>query len=198
MSHTLPKLSYAFDALEPFIDAKTMELHYSKHHQTYLDKFNAALELHPELRNKEVEELLIDLDSIPEDIRMQVRNMGGGYLNHNIYWMGMGKGIAMPDKVKVMIERDFSSIEKFKEEFTAKATSLFGSGWTWLVKDEKGKLNIVNTSNQDNPISSSKVELLLALDLWEHSYYLKYQNRRPEYITAWWNVVNWDHVASKL
>lgn len=198
MTHELPKLGYSFDALEPYIDAQTMELHYSKHHQTYLDKFNAALASHSELSEKSVEELLMDLNALPEDIRMAVRNMGGGYYNHNIFWASLAPKSVMPEKLKALLVRDFGSFEKFKEEFTAKATSLFGSGWTWLVADEKGKLAIMTTPNQDNPISNAKVKILLGLDLWEHAYYLKYQNRRPEFISSWWNVVNWEYAVSKL
>jgi len=198
MKQELPKLEYSFDALEPYFDAQTMELHYSKHHQTYLDKFNAALESQSELSQKSVEELLMDLNSIPEEIRMTIRNMGGGYYNHNIFWASLSAKSSLPPKLQELLIRDFSSLDKFKEEFTAKATSLFGSGWTWLVMDSAGKLSIITTPNQDNPISSAKVKILLGLDLWEHAYYLKFQNRRPEYIANWWKVVNWEYAASKL
>ena len=198
MAYTLPKLEYSFDALEPYIDAKTMEVHYSKHHQAYLDKFNAALEKYPQLQEQDVEKLLKDLGSVPEDIRMAVKNMGGGYFNHNIFWASLSPSSKMVPTVEKALLEAFPSIEEFKQEFEAKATSLFGSGWTWLVKNPEGKLEIINTSNQDSPISTTDVKILMGLDVWEHAYYLKYQNRRAEYIANWWNVVNWDYVASKM
>lgn len=198
MAFTLPKLEYSFDALEPYIDTATMEVHYSKHHQTYLDKFVAALEKYPQLQDQKVEDMLKDLNSIPEDIRMAVRNMGGGYYNHNIFWANLAPNSKMLPEVEKALLDSFPSVAEFKKEFEAKALSLFGSGWTWLVKNPEGKLEIINTSNQDNPISSSEVKLLLALDVWEHAYYLKYQNRRAEYVANWWNVVNWEHVAKGL
>lgn len=195
---TLEKLPYNYDALEPFIDKETMELHYSKHQQSYLDKLNAALSTHPELSEMSMEEILTNLDKIPEDIRISVKNMGGGNFNHNIYWASMKQGSVMPENLEKMITADFGSTEKFKEDFLAKATGVFGSGWAWLIKNESDKLEIVTTVNQDNPISTRKVKLLLALDVWEHSYYLKYQNRRPEYITNWLKIVDWEYAGAQL
>lgn len=195
---TLPDLPYGYDALEPYIDAETMKIHHTKHHQAYLDKFNAALETHPELPEMTAEEMLKKLDSLPEDIRTVVRNAGGGYVNHNIFWKTMGPENSRSSKVDEMLVRDFGSVEKFSEDFSASAASLFGSGWTWLVMDNMGKLKIVNTSNQDNPASNEDVRILLALDVWEHAYYLKYQNRRPEYIENWWKVINWSEVEKRM
>ena len=192
--HILPKLPYAFDALEPYMDAKTVEIHYSKHHQTYCDKLNAALEKHPALSEKKVEELLVELDKMPADIKTAVRNFGGGYVNHNVFWECMSpKKTEASGKVLAAINKDFGSYEEFHKQFTEKATTLFGSGYTWLVKDKSGKLEIVNTKDQDSPFSVGKTPVLV-IDVWEHSYYLKHQNRRAEYITAWWSLVNWNQV----
>jgi Fe-Mn family superoxide dismutase len=192
--HILPKLPYAYDALEPYMDAKTVEIHYSKHHQTYCDKLNLALEKHPELFDKQVEELLINLDKVPKDIQTQVRNFGGGYVNHNVFWECMSpKKTEASGKVLAAIKKDFGSYEEFHKQFTDKATTLFGSGYTWLVKDKSGKLEIMNTKDQDSPLSVGKTPLL-TIDVWEHAYYLKHQNRRAEFITAWWNLVDWKHV----
>lgn len=192
---SLPKLNYSYDALEPYIDAKTMEIHHTKHHQTYTDKLNAALEKHPDLQDKDIRELLTNLDNIPEDIKSAVRNNGGGYLNHWVFWEIMSpKGGGEPEgELAEKIKTDFGSFEEFKEKMTDAAISRFGSGWAWLVLDN-GKLDVVSTPNQDNPISDGK-EPLLGVDVWEHAYYLKYQNKRPEYLEAWWNVVNWAGVA---
>lgn len=194
MKHELPKLPYSYNALEPFIDAKTMEIHYTKHHQTYVDKLNAALEKYPELQKKKVEDLLKNLNSIPEDIRTLVRNHGGGHLNHSFFWkiLTLKKTDPSP-KLKAAIEKKFGSREKFMEEFSNKATALFGSGWCWLVLKDK-KLEIITTPNQDSPISQGFISLI-GLDLWEHAYYLKYQNKRPEYISAFWNILNRDEVS---
>ncbi len=192
--HVLPKLPYAFDALEPYMDAKTVEIHYSKHHQTYCDKLNAALEKHPELFDKNVEELLVELDKIHADIKTAVRNFGGGYVNHNVFWECMSpKKTEASSKVLAAIKKDFGSYEEFHKQFTDKATTLFGSGYTWLVKDKSGKLEIMNTKDQDSPLSVGKTPVLV-IDVWEHSYYLKHQNRRAEYITAWWSLVDWKKV----
>jgi Fe-Mn family superoxide dismutase len=190
MAFELPKLPYAYDALEPHIDKATMEVHHMKHHQTYTDKFNAALEKHPELFEKDSEEILIDLMAIPEDIRKDVINHGGGYVNHNLFWVVMTpKKEEIGKKLKEVFVRDFGSYEKFMGDFTEAAKSRFGSGWVWLVVNN-GKLEVTSTSNQDTPLSQGKVPIL-CLDVWEHAYYLSYQNRRADYIAAWWNLVNW-------
>ena len=198
MKHELPQLPYSYDALEPFIDARTMEIHHTKHHATYVVKLNEALERYPELQAKPVEDLLKNLDSIPEAIRMAIRNHGGGHYNHSLFWQMMKKNGSEPaDNVTEGINKNFGTFEKFKEEFTKTAVGLFGSGWAWLVKDSAGKLTVMSTPNQDNPISKG-LQPLLGLDVWEHAHYLKYQNRRAEYIEAWWNVVNWDFVSKIL
>jgi Fe-Mn family superoxide dismutase len=202
MKYELPALPYAYDALEPYIDAKTMEIHYTKHHQTYVNKLNEALDKHPEIADKSLAELLANLDAVPEDIRTAVRNHGGGHWNHSFFWTimgaqgaGVGKG---PDgKIAEGIVATFGDFAKFKEEFAKAAAGVFGSGWAWLVLDENGKLAITSTSNQDSPLSKHQ-KPLLTLDIWEHAYYLKYQNRRPEYIDAWWNVVNWNAVNAEF
>ena len=192
MLHTLLKLPYAYDALEPFIDAKTMEIHHGKHHQTYVDKLNKALEKYPELQTKAVEELLKNLESVPEDIRTQVRNHGGGHWNHSFFWQILKKDIEPTGEILNIINNDFESFDNFKAEFSNKAVSVFGSGWCWLVLN-KGKLEIVTTANQDSPISQGKIPVL-GLDVWEHAYYLKYQNRRQEYIDAFWKIIDWEKV----
>lgn len=194
--HVLPKLPYDFDALEPFIDAKTMEIHYTKHHQGYVDKLNAALQEHPEFQNASVEDLVINLDAVPALIRGAVRNQGGGHLNHSFFWPIMKNDRQKPDgKIEKAIIKKFGSYEKFKSVFSAAAAGVFGSGWAWLVVSDSGSngLEVVSTSNQDNPISQGK-RPILGLDVWEHAYYLKYQNRRPEYIEAWFNLINWEKV----
>lgn len=193
--HTLPKLAYSFDALEPHIDAQTMEIHYSKHHQTYVDKLNAALEKYPELQDKPVEELLKSLNSLPTEIKTAVQNHGGGHLNHTLFWQTIGpKAGGQPTgELLASIQTNFGNFDQFVTEFETAATARFGSGWAWLVKDDK-KLKIMSTANQDSPLLEN-VTPLLGIDVWEHAYYLKYQNRRPEYIKAFWNVVNWNAVA---
>jgi superoxide dismutase, Fe-Mn family len=197
MAFELPKLPYAEDALEPYIDAQTMNIHHTKHHQAYITNLNAAIEKHPELADRSLEDLLADLNAIPEDIRMAVRNHGGGTLNHNLFWeiMGPKMGGSPSGELNQAFESAFGSFDAFKEEFTKAATTRFGSGWAWLVKRGEG-LAVVSTANQDTPLSEGATPIL-GIDVWEHAYYLKYQNRRPEYISNWWNVVNWDAVAQR-
>ena len=198
MPFTLPNLPYAFDALEPHIDAKTMEIHHGKHHQTYVNNLNAALEKAPDWQNKSIDELMRGIDRVPEAVRTAVRNNGGGHWNHSMFWQIMspnGGGEPQGDVARA-ITNAFGGYDKFKEQFAAAATGRFGSGWAWLVSDG-GKLSITSTPNQDNPLMEGK-HAVLGLDVWEHAYYLKYQNRRPDYITAWWNAVNWDEVARRL
>ncbi|MCK9186214.1 superoxide dismutase [Candidatus Gracilibacteria bacterium] len=194
MAHLLPKLSYTYDALEPYIDAKTMEIHHSKHHQTYTDKFNAALEKHPELFEKAPQDLLKDTSKIPEDIRQAVINHGGGYVNHNLFWEFLRPGQENNTPQGALLEainKSFTSFENFKTIFTNEASLKFGSGWTWLCKKaSEEKLVIISTSNQDSPLSQGLTPIM-TIDIWEHAYYLKHQNRRPEYIENWWKVANW-------
>jgi len=198
MAFELPKLPYAYDALEPYIDAQTMNIHHTKHHQAYITNLNAAIEKHPELEGKSLEELLSDLNAVPEDIRVAVRNHGGGTWNHNMFWeiMGPKMGGAPSGAVNRALESAFGSFDAFKSEFDKSATTRFGSGWAWLVKKGDG-LAVVSTANQDNPLSEGMTPVM-GIDVWEHAYYLKYQNRRPEYISNWWNVVNWEAVAERL
>ncbi|OGC69610.1 superoxide dismutase [candidate division WWE3 bacterium RIFOXYC1_FULL_39_7] len=197
MIFTLPKLSYAFNALEPYIDAQTMEIHYTKHHQTYVNNLNKALETHPELEIIDLKSLLANLNSLPSDIQTAVKNNAGGHYNHSFFWdvMTEEKNTKPSEKLNAALISTFGSFEDFKSEFTKAAMGRFGSGWAWLILDEKQKLAVASTANQDCPISEEKTPLL-ALDVWEHAYYLKYQNRRNEYIENWWNVVNWDKVNS--
>lgn len=196
MAHELPPLPYPYDALEPHIDARTMEIHHTKHHQTYVNNLNAALEKHPELQKKSVEDLLKDLNAIPEAIRAAVRNNGGGHANHTMFWHLMSpRGGGEPKgELANIINSTFGSASKFKDEFTKAVLGRFGSGWAWLNLDKGGKALISSTPNQDNPISEG-LKPILGLDVWEHAYYLKYQNRRADYIAAWWNIVNWEQVA---
>lgn len=198
MPFELPELPYSYDALEPHIDARTMEIHHTKHHQTYVDKLNAALEGQDELSEQPIEAILADLDSVPEKIRTAVRNHGGGHANHTLFWQIIAPAAGGEPKGELAkaITKAFKSFADFQKEFTIAAGSHFGSGWAWLVID-RGKLKIVTTSNQDTPLSSGQMPLL-GLDVWEHAYYLKYQNKRPDYITAWWNVVNWNQVAENF
>ncbi len=192
MAFELPKLEYEYNALEPYIDAKTMEIHRSKHHQAYVDKANAAVK-GTEFEDMEINEILKNLDKVPEKIRMAVRNNGGGHANHTFFWQIMSPDGGKPEgKVADAIKEEFGSFDKFKEEFTNAAATRFGSGWAWLVLD-KDKLAVTSTPNQDTPLSEGKTPLL-CLDVWEHAYYLKYQNKRPDYIKEWWNVVNWKKV----
>ena len=192
MIHKLPELQYAYSALEPYIDAQTMEIHHTKHHQTYVDKLNAALEGHSDLQSKSVEELLRGLDSVPENIRTAVRNHGGGHFNHSFFWPMLRKESNCGGPVADAINSSFGSFDTFKEQFSNSAALLFGSGWAWLVWSNN-ELQIVTTANQDNPLSQGKTPIL-GIDVWEHAYYLKYQNRRPEYVNAFFNVINWDTV----
>ena len=198
MAFTLPALPYAYDALEPHIDARTMEIHHTKHHQAYVNNLNAAIEKAPELQGKSLDDLMRSVNSVPEAVRTAVRNNGGGHWNHSVFWelMAPGKGGEPTGGLADAIKQAFGDFSKFKEQFTAAATGRFGSGWAWLVNDG-GKLSITSTPNQDNPLMEGKMPIL-GLDVWEHAYYLKYQNRRPDYITAWWNVVDWGKVASRL
>ena len=198
MAFTLPQLPYAYDALEPHIDAKTMEIHHTKHHQAYVNNLNAALEKAPEWQNKSLDELMRGINQVPEAVRTAIRNNGGGHWNHSMFWqlMGPNKGGEPSGKVSSAIKSSFGDFGKFKEQFAAAAAGRFGSGWAWLI-DEGGKLSIMSTPNQDNPLMEGK-KAILGLDVWEHAYYLKYQNRRPDYVSAWWNVVNWDAVNSRL
>lgn len=194
MSYTLPDLPYAYDALEPNIDVETMHLHHDKHHNTYVTNLNAAIEKHPELGSKSVEELISDLNAVPEDIRTAVRNNGGGHANHSFFWeiLAPNAGGEPTGAIKEAIDSTFGSFDKLKEEFKAAATGRFGSGWAWLVVNN-GKLEVVSTGNQDSPLSDGQTPVL-GLDVWEHAYYLKYKNVRPDYIDAFWNLVNWDKV----
>jgi Fe-Mn family superoxide dismutase len=198
MAFTLPALPYAFDALEPHIDAQTMQIHHGKHHQAYVNNLNAAIEKAPELAGKSLDDLMKGINSVPEAVRTAVRNNGGGHWNHTFFWESMGpkKGGEPSGKLADGIKAAFGDFAKFKEQFAAAGTTRFGSGWAWLVSDG-GKLSITSTPNQDNPLMEGK-KAILGLDVWEHAYYLKYQNRRPDYITAWWNVVDWSKVASRL
>jgi len=197
MAFTLPALPYANDALEPHIDAKTMEIHHDKHHQTYVNNLNAAIEKAPELQGKSLDDLMRGINSVPESVRTAVRNNGGGHWNHSLFWqiMGPSKGGEPSGKLADAIKSAFGDFSKFKEQFAAAGTGRFGSGWAWLINDG-GKLSITSTPNQDNPLMEGK-NSILGLDVWEHAYYLKYQNKRPDYIAAWWNVVNWDAVAER-
>jgi Fe-Mn family superoxide dismutase len=197
MAYTLPKLPYAYDALEPHIDAKTMEIHHTKHHQAYIDKANAALEKHPDLAKMQIDDLMRNLSKVPEDIRTAIRNNGGGHSNHSMFWtiMKPGGGGKPSGEVATAIDQKFGSFDKFVEEFNNAAATRFGSGWAWLSVDG-GQLKVESTANQDTPLSEGRTPIL-GLDVWEHAYYLKYQNKRPDYAKAFWNVVNWDEVAKR-
>jgi Fe-Mn family superoxide dismutase len=197
---TLPPLPYANDALEPHIDAKTMEIHHDKHHAAYVNNLNAALEKHPEFdAGSDIDALMRRLHEVPEDIRGAVRNNGGGHSNHSFFWQVMGPGgSGQPSgTVAQAIDRAFGSFDEFKTQFKAKATGRFGSGWAWLVADGQGGVALTDTANQDTPLSEGKTPLL-GLDVWEHAYYLNYQNRRPDYVDAFWNVVNWSEVERRF
>jgi len=198
MSHTLPALPYAYDALEPHIDAKTMEIHHSRHHQTYVTNLNAALADLPELAALPLETLLSRIDSLPAQVQGAVRNHGGGHANHSLFWQVMSpQGGGEPDgELAAAMERDLGGLEAFKQAFTQAALSRFGSGWAWLVVDGRGKLQVVSSANQDSPLMEGLTPIL-GLDVWEHAYYLKYQNKRPDYIAAFYNVIDWDEVARR-
>jgi Fe-Mn family superoxide dismutase len=198
MAHELPKLPYPYDALEPHIDARTMEIHHTKHHQAYVNGLNAALEKAPDLQKKSLEELLKGISAVPEAIRTAVRNHGGGHVNHTLFWQIMGpkQGGEPKGKLADALKSTFGGFDKFKEQFTAAATTRFGSGWAWLVQ-AGGRLEVLSTANQDSPLMDGKTPIL-GLDVWEHAYYLKYQNKRPDYIGAWWNVVNWEEAGRRF
>ncbi len=196
MPFSLPPLPYPYNALEPHIDETTMNIHHTKHHQAYINNANAALEKHPALASKTAEQLIADLNAVPDDIRTAIRNNAGGHANHSFFWtiMGPNAGGAPKGPLADAINKKFGSFDNFKAEFAKAATGRFGSGWAWLCVDGKGELTVTSTANQDSPLSD-KLTPVVGLDVWEHAYYLKYQNRRPDYVTAFWNVVNWDKAA---
>ena len=198
MAFTLPPLPYPTNALEPFIDAKTMEIHHTKHHQAYINNANAKLEGHPALASKSAEEIISNLAAVPEDIRTVIRNNAGGHANHSLFWtiLAPHTGVEPTGDLAAAINSTFGSLAAFKEKFNAAATTRFGSGWAWLSVD-KGKLSIESTPNQDSPLMEGRTPIL-GLDVWEHAYYLNYQNRRPDYIAAFWNIVNWPEVAKRF
>lgn len=203
MAYTLPELGYAYDALEPFFDKETMEIHHTKHHQAYINNANAALEAHPELLASCPARLIQDLKQVPAEKRVAVRNNVGGHINHTLFWKGLKVGTTLQGTLKAAIERDFGSVEGFQAEFEKAAATRFGSGWAWLVLGQDGKLSVVSTANQDSPLMGKDVAgaegfPIIGLDVWEHAYYLHYQNRRPDYIKAFWNVVNWDEAARRF
>ena len=202
MSYVLPALPYAYDALEPHFDKMTMEIHHTKHHQTYVNNTNTALEAFPEMANLDIDDLIAQLDKFPADKRTFIRNNAGGHSNHSMFWKGLKTGTTLQGDLKAAIERDFGSVEAFQAEFEKAAATRFGSGWAWLVLKD-GKLAVVSTANQDSPlmgeaISGTSGYPIIGLDVWEHASYLKFQNRRPDYIKAFWSVVNWDEAAARL
>jgi len=199
MAHTVPPLPYDYSALEAAIDEQTMHLHHDKHHQAYVDKLNAAIEKHPELGDKSAEDLIRDLNSVPDDIRKAVRNNGGGHVNHTMFWeiMGPNGGGEPTGAIADAITQSFGGFEDFKKQFNEAGVNQFGSGWVWLVRSSDGKLAITSTPNQDNPLSEGSYPIL-GNDVWEHAYYLRYQNLRAKYLEAWWSVVNWDAVNKRL
>ena len=199
MAHELPPLTYGYDALAPTINERTMQLHHDFHHAAYVKNLNAALEKHPELAGKSIDELLADLGSVPDDIRTAVRNNGGGHANHTLFWtlMGPNKGGSPSGELAQAIDSVFTSFDTFKEQFNAAGGSRFGSGWVWLVVNKQGRLEVLSTPNQDTPISDGH-KVVMGNDVWEHAYYLTYENRRPEYLKAWWNVVDWDAVGRRF
>ncbi|WP_353929633.1 superoxide dismutase [Okeanomitos corallinicola TIOX110] len=195
----LPPLPYAYDALEPHIDAKTMQFHHDKHHAAYVNNLNKALDKYPELKNKTVEELLQNLDNVPADIRTTIRNNGGGHVNHSMFWkiMKPNGGGEPTGEIATAIKDNFGSFADFQKQFNQAGGGRFGSGWVWLVRNQNGKLEITTTANQDSPLMEGKYPIF-GNDVWEHAYYLKYQNRRPDYLAAWWNVVNWDEINQRF
>jgi superoxide dismutase, Fe-Mn family len=196
--HELPSLPYDFAALEPHIDAQTMQIHHDKHHGTYVTNLNAALDKHPDLKGRAVEDLLRNINSIPEDIRTAVRNNGGGHANHSMFWKIMGpKGGGTPTGDIGSVLNQFGGFEQFKEKFNDNGVKRFGSGWTWLIRTKAGQFELISTANQDSPLMDGAFPVM-GNDVWEHAYYLKYQNRRADYLKAWWNVVNWDEVNRRL
>ena len=198
MAHSLPALPYAFNALEPHIDARTMEIHHGKHHQAYVTNLNAALDKHPELHGKSIEDLLKGISSVPDDIRQAVINNGGGHANHSMFWeiMGPNGGGAPTGAIADAINSSFGTFDTLKDEFKKAAIGRFGSGWAWVI-DAGGKLVVESSANQDSPLMASK-KIVFGIDVWEHAYYLNYQNRRPDYIDAWWNVINWAEINKRL
>lgn len=203
MSYTLPSLGYAYDALEPYFDKQTMEIHHSKHHQTYINNLNGVIGEHGDLGTLAVDELVTKLDQVPADKRTFIRNNAGGHANHSFFWKNLGTGTTLSGPLEKAIETSFGSVEAFQSQFEVAATKVFGSGWAWLVKKDGG-LKIVTTSNQDSPLMSGSVVgastgfPIIGLDVWEHAYYLKFQNRRPDYIKAFWSVVNWEEAAKRF
>ncbi|HEU5327567.1 MAG: superoxide dismutase [Thermomicrobiales bacterium] len=198
MAYELPALPYAFDALEPNIDARTMEIHHDRHHQTYVTNLNNALQGHDNLASQSVEDLLRNINQVPENIRTAVRNNGGGHANHSLFWqiMSPNGGGAPTGAIADAINQSFGSYDNFKAELSKAAAGRFGSGWAWLVKDGSGKVSVISTANQDSPLMDGQTPLL-GVDVWEHAYYLKYQNKRPDYVTAWFNTINWDEVNKR-
>jgi Fe-Mn family superoxide dismutase len=198
MAHAVPPLPYDYNALEPHIDEQTMRIHHDKHHAAYVNNLNAALEKHPELANKTIEDLIKGINTVPEDIKTAVKNNGGGHINHTMFWeiMGPGKGGAPTGAIATAITSTFGDFEKFKTQMNDAGTKRFGSGWAWLI-DVGGKLVVESTANQDSPLMEGK-KPIIGIDVWEHAYYLKYQNRRPDYLAAWWNAVNWDAVNNRF
>jgi Fe-Mn family superoxide dismutase len=198
MTFTLPKLPYEFDALEPYIDAKTMEIHHDKHHATYVKKLNEALEKHPDFFDKNINDILKNIKSVPEDIRQAVINHGGGHSNHTLFWEILAKDKnKLSKELSEAIDSKFGGFEDFKKKFSDMANSKFGSGWTWLIINKDKELEIISTSNQDSPLMNNQIPIL-GLDIWEHAYYLKYQNKRIDYVEAFWNVINWEKVSENF
>lgn len=202
MSYVLPALPYAYDALEPHFDKMTMEIHHTKHHQTYVNNTNTALEAFPEMANLDIDDLIAQLGKFPADKRTFIRNNAGGHSNHSMFWKGLKTGTTLQGDLKAAIERDFGNVEAFQAEFEKAAATRFGSGWAWLVLKD-GKLAVVSTANQDSPLMGEEISgtsgyPIIGLDVWEHAYYLKFQNRRPDYIKAFWSVVNWDEAAARF